>query len=48
MQVVNLLQDLNNDRVMGRMKEKTSVMVGGGGLIDFHYLLIPHPHKHKM
>lgn len=30
MQVVNLLQDLNNDRVMGRMKEKTSVMVGGG------------------
>lgn len=30
MQVVNPLQDLNNDREMGRMKEKTSVMVGGG------------------
>lgn len=48
MQVVNPLQDLNNDREMGRMKEKTSVMVGGGSHIDFHYLLIPHPHKHKM
>lgn len=28
MQVVNPLQDLNNDRESGRMKEKTSVMVG--------------------
>lgn len=28
MQVVNPLQDLTKDRETGRMKEKTSVMVG--------------------